>query len=429
MSALPSQVNYSEPLLMLPENCTNFLVASQTVNASTFQAGTIATVDLINRGFLDPSSLAIRYKVVTSNSAGSTPLIGTPAYTFISKMTCYINSSTVETISNYNTVANLQTNLQLSVADKIGQMVNLGYCNKGGTTVDNEKTDGRLLTSAGETFYLSAPLISLLGNSEKLIPLFLMNNIRYEFTFENIANVLSNLSSDATVNGGFTYTISNFEVVYNCIDFGAEIQRQIIAENPKIRIKSSSYNTSVATLNSGALGSVNLIYNLRYASVKSAFLNFGGTSATVSANKNLDSFDVTSGNGDYSIQCGGVNYPQKALSTLNSKASIYQELRRAMGSIFGNNVALSINATEFGKTDATATSYDVPAKFWVGFNLQKMTVGPKAFFTGVSTQSSPISALINIGTVTTQQYNAMLILYFDAIIDIDTETKACVIVS
>jgi hypothetical protein len=38
------------------------------------------------------------------------------------------------------------------------------------------------------------------------------------------------------------YTISNFEVIYNVIDFGQEVQRQIMSENPtgKIRIKSSS---------------------------------------------------------------------------------------------------------------------------------------------------------------------------------------------
>ena len=58
MSALPNQVNYSEPLLMLPENTTNFLVAALPTNGSTFGPGTIAQVDLTtNRGFLDPASI------------------------------------------------------------------------------------------------------------------------------------------------------------------------------------------------------------------------------------------------------------------------------------------------------------------------------------------------------------------------------------
>ena len=70
MSALPNQVNYSEPLLMLPENTSNFLVAAQPTNGSSFGPGSIAQVDLTtNRGFLDPASLYIRYKITTTSAS------------------------------------------------------------------------------------------------------------------------------------------------------------------------------------------------------------------------------------------------------------------------------------------------------------------------------------------------------------------------
>ena len=430
MSALPNQVNYSEPLLMLPENTTNFLVAALPTNGSTFGPGSIAQVDLTtNRGFLDPASLYIRYKITTTSaSTTSTKVVGTPAYTFINKFVCYANSQTIETISNYNTVANMLVNLQLSVADKMGQQYSLGYVDTTTTPVTNEATDGRLCVATSDTFYLSAPLYSLLGNSEKLIPLFLLQNMRLEFTFESLANVSSNLSGDSgSIMTGFT--ISNFEVIYNVIDFGQEIQRQIIAENPKIRIKSSSYNTSISPIASGTSGNINLLYNLRYASIKAAFLNFGGTSTSTSANKNMDSFDITEVNGDYSLQVAGISYPQKPLSALNNKAGIFNELRRTMGSIFGNNVSMSINSYEFTRIDGGSTTYDKPGKFWVGFNTQKLTIPSKAFFTGISTQNSPITAVINCNASTDQLYNAMLIAVYDAIIDIDTQTKQIVIVS
>ena len=430
MSALPNQVNYSEPLLMLPENTTNFLVAALPTNGSSFGPGSIAQVDLTtNRGFLDPASISIRYKVTTTSGVGTqTKMVGTPAYSFINKFVCYANSQTIETISNYNTVANMLVNLQMSVADKVGQQYSLGYLDITTTPVTNEALDGRLCVAATDTFSLSAPLYCMLGNSEKLIPLFLLQNMRLEFTFESLANLSSNLSGDAgSIMTG--YSISNFEVVYNVIDFGQEIQRQIIAENPKIRIKSSSYNTSIAPITTGANGNVNLIYNLRYASIKSAFLNFGGSSTTNSANKNMDSIDPTSSNGDFSLQIAGISYPQKPLSSLNNKSGIMNELRRSMGSIFGSNVAMSINAYEFSRSDQVPTTYDKPGKFWVGINLQKLTIGSKAFFTGVSTQNSPITAIINTNTATTQTINAMLIAVYDAIIDIDTQTKQVVIVS
>lgn len=431
MSALPNQVNYSEPLLMLPENTTNFLVAALPSNGSTFGPGSIAQVDLTtNRGFLDPASLYIRYKVTTTSASGTqTKIVGTPAYTFINKYVCYANSQTIETISNYNTVANMLVNLEMSVADKLGQQFSLAYVDSTSFAVINESLDGRLCVAATDTFYASAPLYSLLGNSEKLIPLFLLQNMRLEFTFESLANLSSNLTTDAgSIMTG--YTISNFEVVYNVIDFGQEVQRQIISEsNGKIRIKSSSYNTSIAPIASGTSGNINLLYNLRYASIKSAFLNFGGTSTTASASKNMDSFDITDANGDYSLQIAGISYPQKPLSSSANKAGIFSELRRAMGSLYGNNVALSINAYEFNRTDGNATTYDKPGKFWVGINLQKLTIASKAFFTGVSTQNSPITAVINCNAATDQLYNVMLIAVYDAIIDIDTQTKQVVIVS
>ena len=84
-------VNYNEPLLRLPENTTNFLAAALPTNGSKFGPGTIAQVDLqTNRGFLDPASLSIRYKVsVASASNKQAKLVGTPAYTFIYKFVCY----------------------------------------------------------------------------------------------------------------------------------------------------------------------------------------------------------------------------------------------------------------------------------------------------------------------------------------------------
>ena len=429
MSTLPNLVNYSEPLLMLPENTTNFLACALPTNGSTFGPGTIAQVDLqTNRGFLDPASLSIRYKITTTSGlATQTKIVGTPVYTFINKFVCYANSQTIETISNYNTVANMLVNLQMSVADKLGQQYNLGYTDITTTPVSNEALDGRLCIATTDTFSLSAPLYCLLGNSEKLIPLALLQNMRMEFTFESLANVSSNLTGDAaSIMTG--YTISNFEVVYNVVDFGQEIQREIFNTN-KIRIKSKSYNTSLATLASGANGNQNLIYNLRYASIKSAFLNFGGTSGTNSSSRNLESVDPTSSNGDFSLQIAGISYPQKPLSSLNNKSGIMNELRRSMGSIFGNNVSMSINAVEFSRSDQTATTYDKPGKFIVGFNLEKLTVPSKAFFTGVSTSNSPITLIMNTNTATTQNINCMLIAVFDAIIDIDVQSKQIVIVS
>ena len=83
------------------------------------------------------------------------------------------------------------------MADKLGQQYNLGYND---TTLANENTDGAVYTLAAAgvitySQYLSAPLIGLLSSSEKLIPLFLLNNIRLAFTLDSAANICSNLAA------------------------------------------------------------------------------------------------------------------------------------------------------------------------------------------------------------------------------------------
>ena len=99
-----------------------------------------------------------------------------------------------------------------------------------------------------------------------------------------------------------------------------------------------------------------------------------------------------------------------------------------MNTIFGSNVSMSINTAEYGLLSASPSSIMIPAKFWVGVCLQKLTIPQKAFFTGVSTQNSPITVLINVGTATGQAHNVMLILNYDAIIEIDSSTKQCILI-
>lgn len=421
--SLPVLVDYQEPLVMLPEETQNFNVCMTPVNGSSFSPSSQILVDLGNRGFLDPSSLVMRYTITYTVTADQTTLlVGTPVYAPILRLDTLVNSQTVETINNYNSVCNLWTNLQMGISEKLGQQYNLGF--SGNTALSNENVDGAsLTTAAGVTtvsLMLSAPIIGLLGQSEKLIPLFLLNNTRLAFTLDTATAVGSGI---AAANKVTNFSITNFELTYNMIDFGRGVEQEVIAMNPKLRIKSSSFATSMAPqLASGVSGSQTLSFNLRYASVKSAFMSFGGAAAT-SASQAHESFDITAANGDYQFSIGGVNFPQKALSTKNNKGGCLMELRRAMGSIFGKNVAVCINAAEYSYITGATTTPQIPSKFWLGVNLSKLTIDQKAFFTGVSTQLSPIQLNVNIGTATSAAINPMLILYYDSIMEIDSQSK------
>jgi hypothetical protein len=305
----------------------------------------------------------------------------------------------------------------------MGQQYSLGYTND----VDNQNTDGgKVVFGSGVTTVAvsySAPVLGILSNSEKLLPLFLMNNCRLAFTLDTASNITSAITANSKITN---FSISNFEISYNQIQMGGAVERDIIARSPKLRIKTSSYATSMSPqLVAGVSGSQTMTFNLRYASIKSAFMNFGGVGPTGSANQQFDSFDITgTAGGDYSFQIGGLSYPQKPLSTKNNKAGVLSELRRAVGSLFGKEVTLAITATEFGGyTTAGPTTTVIPSKFWLGVNLSKMTVDQKGFFLGVSSQLAPINLNVNIGTATSYAINPMLIVYYDSIIEIDSQSK------
>ena len=428
--SLPASVNYAEPLHSLPDGTQNFEYVAQAVNGSVFAPASQIIVDLGNRGFLDPASLFFRYKITYTVAAASTSLtVGTPAYTPFARLDTLVNSTQVESVNLYNAVGNLHTNLALSISDKMGQQYNLGY---GNAALGNENTDGAAIVSGAAVTsvdqYYSAPLLSILGFSDKLIPLCILNNVRFIFSLDTIANVASAIAGDAKPTN---FSISNFEVCYNCVDFGSAVEREIVASNPKLRIKTMGYASSTGSLlNSTQTGSCSVQYNMRYASVRSAFMIFGGTDITKSANKNMDSFDITNGAGSYCFNIGGVNYPQRPLSTTLNKGGIMMELRKAMGTIFGSTVAMAVNAAEFNVTasQAAATTTVVPGKFWVAQNLMRLTTPGRSLFNGVSTQLSPINLNIELTAQITQPISPTLVLCYDAVLEIDTASRNCLMI-
>jgi hypothetical protein len=441
MIALPKSVDYnSQPMATMPDGTVNYLVSNTPVNNSSFTPGSTIIVDLNSvPAFLDPASLSIRYKYVAVTATCPTALttatlnagiVGCPAYTPFLRVDVLSNSAVVESINNWNSVATLISNVGMSVADKLGQQANLGYSGYSGDTMDNQfDTDGIVLvaytgstaTQAATTAtnYISAPLIGCsLTSAEKLLPLDLMN-LRLQFTLDSLANIGSSLTGDVALA---SYTITNFEVVYNQIQFPAFVNQQI-RMNPKIRIKTKSFGVGSQAIPASSSGTVNLYYNLRYASIRSLFLLCTPTVSANSASKAMESVDVTSNNGSYQFQIGGVNFPQNVLSTLNNKSGILNETRRAMGSLYEKNNSMAIGATEFLQTQTSVTSISIPGKFYVGVNTMKLTESQDYMFTGVSSTNSQINAIVNLGTATSNAINAYLVANYDAIYEIDTITK------
>jgi hypothetical protein len=434
MERLPKSVDYSTPLATMPDGTVNYLVSNTPINNNSFGPGSTIIVDLNNvPAFLDPASLSFRYKytattTVTAAANANVGIVGCPAYTPFLRVDIIANSAVVESINNYNSLATMLTNTTLSVSEKFGQQASLGYSGATGDTMDNQNdTDGILLltgtTATGAIVnaanYISAPLIGCsLSYAEKLVPLDYVN-WRIQLTLDSLANIGSSLSTDAPLA---TYTITNFEIVYNQIQFPMSVHQQIKMSNPKIRIKTKSFGVGSQVIPALSNGTINLYYNLRYASIRSLFLLSAPTHTTF-ASKAMESIDPTQNTGSIQFSCAGVVIPQNPLSTINNKSGILNELRRAMGSIYERTNSMSIGGTEFVQTAASTTSIVVPGKFYVGVSTRRLTEDQDYMFTGISSANSQINVIISTSTAVPQSVTAYLLANYDAIFEIDTITR------
>ena len=420
---LPSSIAYGDSLPVLPDATQCINLSASPSNGSNFSSGQQIFIDLVNRGFLVPDSMYLSYTYVATNPAGA-QMIGCPAATPFNRLDVAFGSQIVDTIQSYNIFYHMLSNLNLSVSEKYGLQQAYGYNNS--TAVPSlEQLDGRALT-ANETGSFAFPLVSMLSNAEKLLPIFAMPQCRLTLTMESVANMFT--SATGLIATGFE--IRNVQLKYKVIDFGSAVENIVLSSADKLYIKSQSFGLSSQTIAGGTSGQISLVFNQRYASCKSIFAINGNGSAVLNGNKAFDSVDLTNydpavpgSGGTYSFSIGGQIFPPTPINTVTGKAGALMELRSAVGSIYDRNNSMAINAIEFNYLGtAAATSFSAPAKFYVGTSLEKLN--SNNLLTGISTQNSPISYLITTGTsIGANNSTITLIVNYDALIEVDTLTR------
>ena len=411
---LPRELQYVPTLPSLGDNVVNTTVVISPTNGASFGENSIVQFDLPQRGFLDPNTIYLRYKL-TQTSAASAELKGTCCYTPFINLQTIFGSSIVENIQNYGQIQNMLTQLTHNSSQKAGLAAPYGlgdYAVTTAVTLLGANINGRICT-ASESISMACPLRCILSESERLVPLAMMSGVRLQLTLDSIANMYTT----AVVPSAFA--ITNVELVYDQIDFGSATEAMVRSMGDRIYVKSASYACSNNTLATASTGTVDLLYNTRLSSVKSLFANFGGTSSA-SLNKVYDSYDITSGNGDYCFSVGGLQYPARPVSTVTNKTGAFMELKQAIGGIHSSQTNnFSISAGEFGVVGNATTTVRIPAKFYFGVNLEKLSTNG-ALLTGLSTQSAPIGLRINTSTATAQAHNISVIAMYDALIEVDT---------
>lgn len=430
-AVLPNQINYQEQLPTLMAGVQNLTQVLNPVNGSTFTSdGAQIIIDFPSRGFIDPKSLYFSYNMTITQGATAPSVVRCPLYAPFSRLDLYINNMLIESINDYNIVACLWTELNLGPNEKASVQSGFGYSNTDGAIT---KYDSRLLTTGvANPYKVSGPLVcSMLSSCDKFLPAFACGQVRLVFTLDALNNYTTFTATRPT---GFS--LSNFQVTYDLIDMGGEVEMSIMSL-PQIVIKSSGYVNQSVAVPVGTSGNNSFVFNTRLASIRNAVLSSSCAADAVFVNGKFDSPNLAGGGvgttapSFFSLNIGGQTYPQAGpLSTLNQSA-ILSELRKATGSLYDWSKAMSLNNIEFAyletgynQTNATAlTTAQEPSKFYVGFDLNKINSAANNMLNGTSSSNSPIIAQVQFAAATTLAKSLNLTSQYDSILTIDTRTK------
>jgi hypothetical protein len=435
---LPKEINYQQPA-SLPEGTQANSIVSSPVNGQTFGPSSIIQFDLVQRGYMVPESMYIRYKLTTTlpttTASATGALKATPVYTLISRLETIVGSQVVESIQNYNQLCNMLVNCKMNYAQKVGLANSFGYSSSAGATTyafdfSTNAPNGLSLNNAasigvagiGANIFLAAPLGCILSNADNLVPLKFMPSCRIQLTLETLGNAY-NGTGTAAATTITNYSISNAELCYDIIEFSPMVDQAISQRGGgMLTIKSQSFLSSGVTLPSASSGSLEFLFNQRLASIKSLFCHLSGTDAN-KVNTFFDSVDVTTNNGDYQFFVSGTPYPPRPISTVLNKAGVSMELSNAFGpahDLLTSN--FSIAPAEFNYTIAGTTTVNLMGKFYIGTNVERLSTND-ALLTGISSQGSPISVRISTGTATSATAVVQLICLYDCLLQVDMGSR------
>lgn len=436
---LPKEIYYKQAA-SLPEGTQSNSIVASPINGATFGPSSIIQFDLVQRGYLVPESMYIRYKNTITGGAGAAinGMRGTPVYTPFARLETIVGSQVVESIQNYHQLCNMLVNCKMNYSQKLGLAYPFGYGSAQAATnlvpygfdLNLASVNGLSLvqqTAGPLVLSVAAPLGCILSNADNLVPLKYMPSCRIQLTTDSLSNCF--LLAAVAANAIQGYSLSNIELCYDVIDFSPMVDQAISSMNGgKLTIKSQSYLSSGVSTGVLGTGTFEYLFNQRLASIKSLFCHLT-SSGTITTNLNgiFDSVDMTSGGGDYQWFIGGAPYPPRPISTTLNKAGAMMELSAAFGpahDLLSSN--FSITPTEYNYVNGGTTTLALMGKFYLGTNVEKLSTNG-ALLTGISSQGSPISFRVSTNNAVAVSQTIQLICCYDALLEVDMMARSLIV--
>ena len=422
--SLPREVEYR--VSSLPAEVSTAAYVSRAVNGNSFTTGQQVQVNLIqNRGtYLIPSSMYATFSInVTAANADNNVLLGLPAVSVIERSDIFANSSSIDTINNYNGIVNMLYNGKLGVSEKMGLSKCLG--NEFVQNAANE-VDSRTIVAASGANILSVccPLANVITLMDKLLPL---DSAEYR-VYLTVADILNiSCKDDGTASTLTGFSLSDFQIHYKAVTFDAVTDQMIksqVQPDGQIYFKSESYQSSVANLPTGSSGSIALPFANSLTSIKSLQTQFC----------RADRFKVGCGASydpqftQFNYEVGGKNYPQTALSS-TAVAGVTLEFLESIHGIMSHpdaaQTSLSVNNWRELNSAFNADSFKDLPKSYFGYNSEKLP--SSVSLNGISSQNSNIVTRLSIGTATTATSTVLQIFHHDCILKYDPLANSLVV--
>jgi len=268
MSILPTEVNFAKPNELPASTRCLSLVSVPQQGSGSFSSGQQITFPLVQYGYIVPDSLVVSAIIsyTADAGAGTTTILGScPAAAWVQRLDTQINSQTVETINNYNSLYNMLINSKCDVSSKLGLSKPFGLSF---STSETDATyapgfrngNGCVFAQGAGTKTLkgSFPLGCIYSSAAKFLPLS-MGDHRITLTIDALDNFTG--SSGAAVRSALA--ISQIQLNYDVILFDELTDSVIMSQMDgagDIYLKSQSFAISSSPLASGFVGSTEIPY-------------------------------------------------------------------------------------------------------------------------------------------------------------------------
>jgi hypothetical protein len=435
MSVLPTEVNFARPAeLPTATRCLSLTSVPQQGSGS-FSSGQQITFPLVQYGYIVPDSLVVSAVITytTDAGAGTTGIMGScPASAWVQRLDTQINSQTIETINNYNTLYNMIVNSKMDVSAKLGMSKPFGL------TFSTSDANAAYLpgftngdanvqaTGAGpKTVRGSFPLGCIYSSASKFLPLS-MGDHRITLTIDDLNNFT--YSSGAAVRSALA--ISQIQLNYDVIVFDEGTDALIMSQADgagDIYLKSQSFAISSSPLANGFVGQTEIPYAQSLTSIKSLHTLF----TPLVGNRGFASYDATSQNGSIQYTIAGRPYPESAIDTLNRPQYATVEF---LASIYGTHDPLLACRTSMcdacwrvadANADDDSKVISVP-KAYFGANVEKLSSN-SYLLSGISSMNSNLTLRLVNNTALLSALNAVFIVCYDAVIKYSPSMKQVVV--